>query len=244
MDSWVHCQRSARKFGAKCWQWTGLGFRHRILCPGICHPRWPSLHLFRPLVGRRVVRTGAGPTPCAGPHQHPWPRREVTVSPFDILRSPIASQRKCSVYLRGWVIFHLAACSILLFLTLFYKYLKRLGSFFLDWELVEGKKIQCHFFVISWQRWILETLKQVPTSYLSASTAMSCSKSLAFGALVHAASLSDLCDGTHGTDVPRAKTSELKLVTVNPQFTLIQAFQLMLGAIHLLYYSTHVLNFW
>ena len=87
--------------------------------------------------------------------------------------------------------------------------------------------------------------KSRPTSYPSASTAMSCSKSQALGALVHAASLShDLCDGTHGTDVPRAKTSELKLLTVNPQFTLIQAFQLMLGAIHLLYYSTHVLNFW
>ena len=85
---------------------------------------------------------------------------------FDILRSPIASQRKCSVYLRGWVIFHLAACSILLFLSVFYKCLKRLVSDFLDWELVEGKKIQCHFFVISWQRWILETLKQVPMSYV------------------------------------------------------------------------------
>jgi len=164
---------------------------------------------------------------------------------FDILRSPIASQRKCSVYLRGWVIFHLAACSILLFLSMFYKCLKRLVSHFLDWELVEGKKIQCHFFVISWQRWILETLKQVPMSYVPfCFHCYVCSKSQALGALVHAASLSDLCDGTHGTDVPRAKTSELKLLTVNPQFTLIQAFQLMLGAIHLLYYSTHVLNFW
>ena len=58
-----------------------------------------------------------------------------------------------------------------------------------------------------------------------------CSKSQALGALVHAASLShDLCHG----NVPRAKTSELKLLTVNPQFTLIQAFHLMLGSIHLL----------
>ena len=60
-----------------------------------------------------------------------------------------------------------------------------------------------------------------------------------------AASLShDLCHGRHGTDVPRAKTSELKLLIVNPQFTVYPSFPtddlqllLMLGTTHLLFYS-------
>ena len=61
---------------------------------------------------------------------------------FDSLRSPVALQWQYSVYLTGWVKFHLAACRILLFLSMFYKYLKRLGSHFLDWERVQVKKCQ------------------------------------------------------------------------------------------------------
>ena len=71
-----------------------------------------------------------------------------------------------------------------------------------------------------------------------------CSSSLALGALVHASSLShDLCHGTHGTDVPRAKTSELKLLTAKPQFTLIHAYP-SFPADDLDYTSIHLLNFY
>ena len=60
---------------------------------------------------------------------------------------PVALQWKYSVYLTGWVKFHLAASSILVFLAMFYKHLKRFGSHFLDWELVQAKKCQGHFFM-------------------------------------------------------------------------------------------------
>ena len=104
MDSWVHCQRSARKFGAKCWQWTGLGFRHRILCPGICHPAdlpcTCSDHSSANVggIGRWVVGTGAGPTPCAGPHQHPWAPRVVTVHPSKRRRRCFGCSSRTPVY--------------------------------------------------------------------------------------------------------------------------------------------------
>ena len=79
MDPWVHCQRLLEMDS-----WIGLGFRHRILCRGICHPRWPSLHLFLPLVGRRVVGTGAGPTPCAGPYGPDGPDGPNGLAPTNI----------------------------------------------------------------------------------------------------------------------------------------------------------------
>ena len=70
-----------------------------------------------------------------------------------------------------------------------------------------------------------------------------CSSSLALGALVHASLSHDLCHGTHGTDVPRAKTSELKLLTTKPQFTLIHAYP-SFPADDLDYTSIHLLNFY
>ena len=122
------------------------------------------------------------------------------------------------------------ACSILVCLAIFYKYLKRLVRHFLEWELVQVKKCQGHFFDDMTEMDLVDTAASahfIPFCF----HCYVCSKSQALGALVHAASLShDLCHG----NVPRAKTSELKLLTVNPQFTLSQAFHLMLGAIHLL----------
>ena len=157
---------------------------------------------------------------------------------FDSLRSPVALQWKYSVYLTGWVKFHIAASSILLFLALFYKYLKRFGS--ISWteslcksrnakaiSLWHDKGPSCRY----WSKCLL-----IPFCF----HCYVCSKSLALGAVVHAASLSR--DLFHG-NVPRAKTSEwsCKRLTLNSRLS--KLFKLMLGA--QLYYSTHVvLKFW
>ena len=66
---------------------------------------------------------------------------------FDSLRSPVALiQRKYTFCLTGRVKFHFAVCSILLFLSIFYKYLRDLGAISWTESLSKSRNAKAIFF--------------------------------------------------------------------------------------------------